>query len=179
MYGMSVQYSLKALTRQSKNAHKGPWAGDSLCSPFVAAFAKGEQVEQPAHVEALWQQKTRARQHRGQDRLSQASPLADTLLLQAAGRGHVLKTTVRLLLELLGSYGQEELHRALEEALQHQSPYPEAVHQILQRRREDRQQPPPIMVAVPDKAKKYTVKPARLADYDFLTTPGDNEDDVS
>ena len=27
MYGTSVQYRLKALTRQSKIAHKGPWAG--------------------------------------------------------------------------------------------------------------------------------------------------------
>jgi transposase len=178
-YSIPHTYVQQLLTLRADLQQVRLLAGDKVIAEHPRSFAKGEQVEQPAHIEALWQQKTRARQHRGQDRLSQASPLAESLLLQATGRGHVLKTTVRLLLELLDSYGREEFHRALEEALQHQSPYPEAVHQILQRRREARQQPPPVMVAVPDKAKKYTVKPARLADYDFLTTPGDNEDDAS
>jgi len=51
-------------------------------------FAKGEQIEQEAHINALWLSKTKARLHRGQDRLSNASPLTQTRLAPAIERGH-------------------------------------------------------------------------------------------
>lgn len=142
------------------------------------SYDKGQQVEDESHINALWLSKTKARLHRGQDRLTQASPLTETLLQQAGERGHVLKTTVNLLLELLDNYGRESLHNALAEALRQQSPYPEAVRQILERWRHERQQPPPLAVAVPEKARQYSVRPARLADYDELTakeTPADEK----
>ncbi len=47
----------------------------------------------------------------------------DALLQQSAERGHVLKTTVRLLNQLLDDYSQDELHIALGEALKQRSPY--------------------------------------------------------
>ena len=50
----------------------------------------------------------------------------------------------------------------------------EAVQQILEQRREERQQPPPIAVSVPDKVKHYQVKTAKLSGYDKL---GENNDD--
>ena len=65
----------------------------------------------------------------------------------------------------------------LAEALRQQAPYPEAVRQILERQRHERQQPPPLAVAVPEKAKQFSVRPARLADYDELTTQGDHTND--
>jgi hypothetical protein len=141
------------------------------------SFAKGEQIEQEAHINALWLAKTHAKLHRGQDRLSHASEHAQTLLQQSAERGHVLKTTVRLLNQLLDDYGPDELHAALAEALNRQSPYPEAVQQVLERRRDEKHQPPPLAVAVPDKVRGYSVKPVRLADYDTLNNMGDDDDD--
>ena len=89
-------------------------------------------------------------------------------------RGHVIKTTVRLLNQLLDDYGRDELHVALGEALDRQSPYPEAVQHILERRREEQHRPPPLAVAVPAKVRHYSVKPARLADYDTLNGAGDD-----
>jgi len=88
------------------------------------SFAKGEQIEHEAHINALWLEKTHAKMHRGQDRLSHASEHAPLLLEQSAERGHVLKTTVRLLNQLLDDYGPDELHAALGEALNRHSPYP-------------------------------------------------------
>ena len=61
-----------------------------------------------------------------------------------------------------------ELHEALSEALKQCSPYPQAVQQILERRRDEKRQPPRLSVAVPDKVKHYSVKPASLAVYDKL-----------
>ena len=153
--------------------------GTKLLAEHARSFGKGEQIEIEDHINALWLAKTQAKLHRGQDRLSHASEHVQGLLQQSAERGHVLKTTVNALNHLLDDYGRDELHQALEEALKQQSPYPEAVQQILERRRDEKQQPPPIAVAVPDKVKHYHVKPARLADYDQINDDMNDSDDVS
>ena len=142
--------------------------GHELIVEHPRSFGKGEQIELEAHINALWLAKTQARLHRGQDRLSQASDRMPDLLQQSVDRGHVLKTTVRLLNEYLDHYGRDELRFAVEEALVHQSPYPQAVAQILERRRDEQQRPPPLAVAVPEKVKHLSIKPARVADYDQL-----------
>jgi len=142
--------------------------GAELIAEHPRCFGKGEQIEQEAHINALWLAKTHAKLHRGQDRLSQASDHIPTLLQQSIERGHVLKTTVRLLNECLDHYGRDELHHAVTEALKQQSPYPQAVQQILERRRDEKQLPPPLPVAVPDKVKHLQVKTINMADYDQL-----------
>ncbi len=142
--------------------------GGERIAEHPRSFDKGEQIELEAHINTLWLSKTQARLHRGQDRLSQASDRIPQLLQQSIERGHVLKTTVRLLNEYLDLYGRDELHSAVAEALSHQSPYPQAVQQILERRREDQQRPPPLAVAVPDKVKHLGIKAVEVADYDQL-----------
>jgi len=143
-------------------------AGDTLIAQHTRSFAKGEQVEQQEHINALWLEKTHAKLHRGQDRLTQVSDHIPIFLQRSIERGHVLKTTVRLLNEYLDDYGRDELHIAVGEALKQQSPYPQAVQQILARRRDEKRQPPPLAVAVPAKVKHYSVKPVSLAVYDKL-----------
>ena len=142
--------------------------GAELIAEHPRCFGKGEQIEQEAHINALWLAKTHAKLHRGQDRLTQASEHIPDLLQQSIARGHVLKTTVRLLNESLDHYGRDELHVAVSEALKQQSPYPQAVAQILERRRDEKHCPPPLPVAVPDKVKHVSVKTVNVADYDKL-----------
>lgn len=149
--------------------------GTELIAQHPRCFGKGEQIEQDAHINALWLAKTHAKLHRGQDRLSQASEHVPDRLQQSIERGHVLKTTVRLLNETLDHYGRDELHHAVEEALKQQSPYPPAVHQILERRREEKHCPPPLAVVVPDKVKHFSVKTVNVADYDQLYKTGESE----
>ena len=146
--------------------------GAELIAEHPRSFGKGEQIEQETHINALWLAKTHAKCHRGQDRLSQACEHIPILLQQSIERGHVLKTTVRLLNEYLDHYGRNELHCAVSEALKQQSPYPQAVQQILERRRDEKQQPPPLTVAVPDKVKHLSVKTVNVADYDKLYRDG-------
>ena len=150
--------------------------GGECIAEHPRCFSKGEQIEQETHINALWLAKTHAKLHRGQDRLSQASEQIPELLQQSIERGHVLKTTVRLLNEYLDHYGRDELHHAVKEALKQQSPYPQAVHQILERRREEKHCPPPLAVAVPDKVKHYTVKASQLSDYDTLGDTGEENE---
>jgi transposase len=151
--------------------------GDEVIAQHPRCFGKGEQIEQEAHINALWLAKTHASQHRGMDRLSQASSQVADLLEQSVARGHVLKSSVRRLNELLDDYGRSELHCAINEALAQNSPYPEAVQQVLERRREVKRQPPPIKVAVPEKVKHVSVRAGQLSDYDQLSRPEENESD--
>ena len=148
--------------------------GETLIAEHPRSFSKGEQIENEQHINALWLAKTNARIHRGQDRLSQVSPLSEAFLQQSLERGHPLKGTVNRLNQLIDSYGSSEFHSAVEEAIKQQSAYAEAVQQILEQRRELRQQPPPIAVSVPEKVKHYHVKAAKLEPYDKL---GESTDD--
>jgi len=69
---------------------------------------------------------------------------------------------------LLQRYGAAELQAAIAEALEH--PHPNAVRFALDRRRQQRRQPPPIALNLPAhvKAKDAPVRPARLELYDAL-----------
>lgn len=145
--------------------------GSEVIADHVRCFDKGAQLEDEDHINALWLAKTHAKLHRGQDRLNATSDHIPVLLQQSIERGHVLKPTVRLLNQLLDDYGRAELHGALSEALKQQSPYPQAVQQILERRRDEQNKPPPLAVALPEKVKQYSVKPASLSDYDQLSAP--------
>ncbi len=144
--------------------------GNDLIAEHARHYGKGEQIEEAAHIEGLVAHKRQARYHRGQDRLAKAVPNSETLLQQAAERGDRLSTSVNLLLQQLDDYGSSELEVAIAEALAHNVPHPNAVQQILERRREQRQQPPPIAIALTHaNAKNVVVPTASLNAYDQLS----------
>jgi transposase len=172
-YSVPHQQVQKCLTVSASLTKVRIIDGEELIAEHSRSFSKGEQIENEAHVNALWLAKHKASVQRGQDRLAQASELSASFLQQSLARGHLLKRTTTRLNQFLDDYGRAELHAALEEALKQQSPYVEALEQILEQRRESRHQPPPIAVSVPDKVKNITVKTAKLSDYDAL---GDNDD---
>ena len=71
----------------------------------------------------------------------------------------------------------DELEQAIAEALANQVPHPNAVRQVLERRREQRDRPPPLPLTLADndKARQVIVRPASLADYDQLDPEHDPE----
>ena len=88
------------------------------------------------------------------------------------------------LLRLLDRYGATELQAAIGEALARGVPHPNAVRLSLDRRRESRDQAPPLAVELPEdpRVKKMVVRPHNLDDYDQLqadsqTTPENDDDD--
>jgi hypothetical protein len=144
--------------------------GAEIIAEHQRCYGKAEQIEDAAHIDALRVWKHQARYHSGQDRLAHAVPESAELLQQAAQRGHRLTTTVALLLELLNDYGATELDAAVHEALKQNAPHPNAVRLILERRREQRHQPPPIAISLPNnpKVRGLVVRPVSLALYDQL-----------
>ena len=157
--------------------------GTKVIASHVRSYGKGEQIEDPAHLQALVNYKRRARAHRGQDRLAQSAPSSTALLTQGAKRGYRPSQVVAQLLIMLDSYGAQELEHAIAEALRQEVPHPNAVRIVLERRRDEHNRPPPLIVPLPANARAnhIVVRPSTLDCYDQLTaaTTNDNDNDNS
>ncbi|MBK6294081.1 MAG: hypothetical protein IPF55_06930 [Rhodoferax sp.] len=142
-------------------------------APFLAEHArsydKGAQVEIAAHVQALKEHKSRARQHSGVDRLSQAvpamahfwsaPPLRATTCLDYTHLTEYLSTTVA-----------RAMQEAVLEALRRDVPHPNAVRHALEHARELRQATPLVVPQLSERAQLLDVHvPTRgLGAYDAL-----------
>ena len=153
--------------------------GTAVIACHPRSYDQGAQIEDQAHLAELVARKRAARHHRGQDRLAQAAPNSRDLLLAAAARGENLGSLTAALLRLLDAYGASELQAAIAEALQRGVPHPNAVRLSLERRREQRDQPPPVPLTLPDdpRVRDQAVRPHALADYDQLNTGPEPHDD--
>jgi transposase len=153
--------------------------GAAVIAAHPRSYDKGKQVEDPAHIAELTAQKHQARQHRGTDRLAQGAPNSRELLTRAAERGDNLGSITAALLRLLDRYGAAELEAAIAEALARDVPHPNAVRLALERRREQRDQPPPLPIALPadKRVRDLVVSPHKLDDYDQLQAHRDDDDD--
>lgn len=153
--------------------------GAAIIAAHARSYDKGEQVEDPAHVAELTAQKHQARQHRGTDRLVQAASNSRELLTGAAERGDNLGSITAALLRLLDRYGAAELEAGIGEALSRGVPHPNAVSLALERRREQREQPPPLPIALPadKRVRDLVVCPHKLDDYDQLQASREDDDD--
>jgi hypothetical protein len=144
--------------------------GTEVIAVHARSYDKGQQVEDPAHIAELTARKRQARAHRGIDRLAHAVPNSRELLSRAAERGDNLGSITAALLRLLDRYGAAELQAAIAEALSRDVPHPNAVRLALQRVREQRDQPPPLPIALPanQRVRDLVVCPHKLDDYDQL-----------
>ena len=151
--------------------------GQHILACHLRSFDKGAQIEDGAHVAALVAQKHAARRHRATDHLAAAVPAVEGLLVRAAERGGNLGSITSTLMQLLARYGAAELQAAVLEALERNVPHPNAVCLVLERRREERQEPPPIAVTLPEhvRAKDQPVRPHDLAAYDKLKETADED----
>src|SRR5271167_2538943 len=110
--------------------------GATVLARHARSYDKGAQIEDPAHVRALTDEKHAAREHRGNDRLARAVPASRTLLERAAERGANLGAIVAGLLRLLDRYEAAAVQTAILEALERDVPHPNAVRLALERQRE-------------------------------------------
>ena len=151
--------------------------GQAIVASHPRSFDKGQQIEDPAHVQALVALKRRARRHRATDRLAQAAPASQTLLVRAAERGANLGSITASLVLLLERYGASQLNAAITEVLERDVPHPNAVRLALERRRDDRQQAPPVALILPAhvQARDKAVRAHSLEIYDQLKKVGHEE----
>jgi transposase len=152
--------------------------GTEVIATHDRSFDKAQQIEDEAHIAALTAHKEAARRHRGQDRLRQAAPNVEALLCAAADRGENLGSITAALLRLLDQYGAAELEIAIKEALERDVPHPHAVRQCLERRRQERDLPPPVRLSLPDdpRIRAPVVRPHDLKTYDAEEDGHDQDD---
>jgi transposase len=148
--------------------------GQAIVATHPRSYDKGQQVENPAHVQALVAWKRQARRHRATDRLAQAAPASRTLLVAAAACGYNLGSITATLVGLLERYGASQLDAAIIAALEQNMPHPNAVRLALERRRDDCQQAPPVAIILPAhvQARDKAVRAHSLDTYDQLTKVG-------
>lgn len=134
-------------------------------------YGRRKVVEDSAHVEALVDEKRKARHHRGLDRLAHAAPSTRGLLERLAERGKNLGGSTSRLLQLLDFYGAEALESACREVLAREVPHVAAVRQVIERERAARKLPPALPVPIPDhpRARDVQVRPHDLKNYDALS----------
>ena len=110
-------------------------------------------------------------------RFAAIMPASAAPVVRAAERGDNLGAITALLIRLLDQYGAGELEAAIRDALDRDVPHPNAVRLVIERRRHDRQQAPPIAPPLPAhlRARDTVVKPHALETYDQLTQAPDDD----
>ncbi|WP_437993979.1 IS21 family transposase [Sorangium sp. So ce145] len=143
--------------------------GNEIVATHVRSWDRGQQIEQPVHIQRLVDEKRRAREHRGLDRLARAARSSQAFLRILAERGDNVGSAIARLLHLLDAVGAAELEEALVEVLERDTIHVGAVRQVIDRRRSERHLPPPISIPVTrGQHAALVVTPHSLATYDAL-----------
>lgn len=144
------------------------------------SFGKGEQIENNDHVAALVAMKKQARHERGQDRLATAAPTSVKFLPMAIERGHRLGSTIAQLEAMLDQYQATELEAALAEVILRDSAHPQSVRQVLEQRREARNEPPPLALPLSrhEQLRTLAMQPASLAGYARFTATDSEQEEL-
>jgi transposase len=145
-------------------------AGGDEIARHARSYDTGQAIEDLAHLEGLLAATRQANPSSGRDRLRVAVPLIATLLERLAARGESLRAHTARLLTLLDDYGPQELTAAVADALARDALGASAITHILETRRRQRGQRPPIPLALPDRpgVRDLDVTPHPLESYDAL-----------
>jgi hypothetical protein len=143
--------------------------GNNVVATHPRCWDRGQQIEQPDHLQRLVEEKRRAREHRGLDRLARAARSSQAFLRIVAERGDNVGSTTARLLQVLDAAGAAELEEALVEALERDTVHVGAVRQIVDRRRSARGLPPPVSIPITrGEHAALVVTPHALSTYDAL-----------
>jgi len=132
------------------------------------SYDRHQQIEDPAHLQALVEHKRRGRAHRGCDALAQVAPASSELLQMAAQHGYNLGSITAALLRLLDQYGAPSLQAAILHAIERAVPHPNAVRLALEHAREAAGRPPALALALPEHVARRDapMRTHSLASYD-------------
>ena len=148
-------------------------AGVEEIARHTRSYDTGQTIEDLTHLEGLLAATRQANPSSGRDRLRVAVPLIATLLERLAARGESLRDHTGRLLALLDDYGPQEVTAAVADALARDALGASAITHILETRRRQRGQKPPIPLALPDRpgVRDLDVTPHPLESYDDLARP--------
>ena len=145
--------------------------GETEIASHPRSYDRHELVEDPAHRQALLEQKRKALGSTPSGRLSALVPESQVFLQAAFERGESAAHLTVQLLRLLDDYGASELGVALHEALQQNTPRLSSVAFILARRHRQarRRVPLPVNLSRRPDLENLTVSHPSLEAYDELS----------
>jgi transposase len=148
-------------------------AGTEEIARHARSYDTGQTIEHEAHIAGLIAATRHANPSSARDRLRLAVPVVATLFERLAARGESLRAHTARLLVLLDDYGPQELAAAVTHALTMDALGAGTIAHLLEQRRRQRRQPPPIRLVLPDHpgVRTLDVTPHRLESYDALTRP--------
>ena len=129
-------------------------------------WGRRQRIEDPAHCQALLQQKRGAREAKGQDKLRLAVPGVDALFERWVDAGRNMGSVTNTAVQLLDMYGETILSRAVAEVLARGMHDPGAVAVICERLRRKANTPVPIDIQVHSHVADLDVIPHSLEAYD-------------
>jgi len=135
------------------------------------SYDRHQRVLDPAHQEALLQEKRKAFGSTPGGRLAAAVPESEALLDAAFARGESAGSQTAQLLKLLDQFGAAELRAAVREALERKTPRASSVAFLLRRRRRtepSRTRPLPVDLSRHPELEGLSVTPHDLENYDDL-----------
>lgn len=134
------------------------------------SWDRKQQIDDPAHIAALLEQKRKALGATAGGRLAALLPRIEEFLAAAFERGQAPAHQTKRLLGLLEDYGAQEVSAAIDEALERQTPRVASVALILQqRRRQAGPTPRPVDLSRHPHLADLSVPTPRLEVYDELT----------
>ena len=175
-----VQRSLTVVATDERVRIVDPEAPQLVLAEHLRSFDRDQRVQQDGHVRALVEEKRRAHQSRGFDRLFTAVPSARTMMDRLAARGENLGAATSGLLQLLDRIGADLLERAVAEVVLRDRLHLRDVHHEVDRLRFEAGLPAPLSVVVTSDVRARTsVRTHALSTYDRLqNTKGDGDDNV-
>jgi hypothetical protein len=144
--------------------------GSTTVAEHRRSWDRHQIIEDPAHRQALLEEKRRAMGSSPSGRLRLAVPESELLLNEAFRRGESIGRSTTKLIELLDDYGAEALRSAIRLALERETPRVSSVTWLLgQRRRLEKSRPRPVDLGRrPDLADLH-VQPPNSDIYDELS----------
>jgi transposase len=109
--------------------------GTATIAAHRRSWDRHQIIEEPAHRQALLEEKRRAMGSSPSGRLRLAVPESETLLDEAFRRGESIGRSTTQLIQLLDDYGAEALRSAIRLALERQTPRVSSIAWLLQQRR--------------------------------------------
>jgi len=139
------------------------------------SYDRGRRIEDPEHLRPLADEKRRARELRGRDRLRAVCPHAVALLEAIAHRGDSIRAHTSRLVLLLDRYDAGDIDLAIQEAVAKGACSAQSVEHILDQNMRKKKRPPALPKIAIDKAKHVDVIPHRLDAYDRLARRQEGE----
>jgi hypothetical protein len=141
------------------------------------SYDRHQPLLDPAHQQALLQEKRKAFHSTPSGRLAQSVPESETLLDLAFAGGESAGSQTAQLLKLLDLYGAAALRQAIREALERDTPRASSVAFLLRRQQSTPCATPKVDLSRHPEAQAIDVQPHNLETYDELAHHHDDDDD--